>query len=422
MLSRRQKAEAEAERIQRHLRRIGKKSYRHLHIYINKMDRVVVYYTRTKPKTEIKAHPIKDPPGFHAEYWRIRDGGPNGGGEPLSMRRAEGSHAEGTWNAAFDVIEKSSDLASKKSNTKRAYLASLKTARIALGNMLMAKTKPYEVEQFVDECAANKLNVVNVLTVLKKAYLIGHQRDWTSCDLMAGVHLPKTKKRADDETFYRPYEPWEVTAWRKTHEVGTMARLCFELAFNQTLPRSDVIRIAPCHIGINEDGERVITGLARRKTGVAYNSVITSPELIECLDAYPVPAEGDVIDRQGRSSTPFLRKKRSGQPYVEWDKIGDDDACQRGANLIGQDWRKWAAAAGVTIRLHAARHTFALDAAEAEVDGRGAAWTMGQTDQRTHNKYKQDRDARIAGQNASRKVALWRQRRDRLRLVSTNAG
>lgn len=408
----RQKAEAELDRIQRHLRRIGKKSYRSLHVYINKMDRVVVYYTRTKPKTEIKAHPIKEPAEFHAEYWQVRDGGPTGGG----IRRSEGSHADGTWNAAFDVIEKSSELAAKKGNTQKAYRSSLKTARAALGNARMSGTKPFHVEQFIDTAAANKQNVVNLLTVIKKAYVIGHKRGWTTCDLVAGVSLPKQTKRDDAETFFRPYMGWEIDLWRATYPIARgaagMPRLCFELAYNLSLPRSDVVRIAPCHIGVNADGERELVAFARRKTGKAYNAVITAPDLIACLDAYGAPAEGEVVDRLGRSTAPLLRKKRSGEPYVEGHLINDDAACQRGANLIGCDWNRWRSKVPglpADFRLHAARHTFALDGVDAEVDGRETMRTMGQSDLRVHERYKQERDAKIAGQRASRRIAKYRQ-------------
>ena len=410
MHSPRQKAEAELDRIKRHLKSIGRASYRHLHPYINRVDRVVIYYTRTQPQTEIKAHPIKDPAGFHAEYWQIRNGGPTDGGTASPMRRPEGSHAEGTWNAAFDVIEKSNDLKAKMLNTRRAYASSLKTCRTALGNLPMAKTKPYLIGDFIDACAANGQNVVNVWTVLKKAYAIGHQREWLTRDLLAGIKLPTKKQREDAPKYYKPFEDWQVDLWRANYEIGTTARFAFEWAYNQGLPRSDLVRIAPCHIGRNENGELVIEGFARRKTGKKFHAVISSPELIACIEAH-APAGGEVVDRLGRSTTPFLRKQRSGEPYVAGHLINDDAACQRAADQLGSDWTRWRAKVPQIgeFRLHAGRHTIAKDSTFAEISRDDAKWVLGQTDKRTFDRYVQERDAEIGGHRASRGVAAYRE-------------
>src|SRR5262249_31780984 len=129
---------------------------------------------------------------------------------------------------------------------------------------------------------------------------------------------------------------------------------------------------------------------------------------------YGPPAEGEVVDRLGRSTTPFLRKKRSGQPYVEGNLINDDIACQKGADQIGCDWNRWRAKVpGLPkeFRLHAARPTDAPDGLEAEVDGRETMRAMGQSDLRVHEKYKQERDAKLAGQRASRRIAAFREER-----------
>src|SRR4030095_16303779 len=127
----------------------------------------------------------------------------------------------------------------------------------------MGKTKPFEIKDFLAECVADKKNIANVLTVLKQAYAIGYEREWTKHDLSQALKLPPKKKKRDDEaSFYRPYEQWEIDLWRGTYPLaaasdGGTPRGCFEFAYNQGLPRSDLARVAPCHIGRNEEGELV---------------------------------------------------------------------------------------------------------------------------------------------------------------------
>lgn len=409
----REKVLAEVERIRRHLRDIGRKTFRGVHVFADNRDELRVYYRRDQnaKSIPIAAHPIKQPAEFYAEYMAARHGGPNGGGEPFQgTRHNQGSHEAGTHNAALDVLVGSSDYASKKPNTKKAYNYSIETVRIAFGGKKLSDMKPYHWEQLVDETVAKHKDVANLITVLRHIYNIGHKRGWTRLDLMAGVHLPKKNAGAVEKEAYRPWLDVEIEAWRRCYPIGSMPRLCFELALNQALGRSEVIRLAPCDITTDAKGVMHLE-LHRRKRGSSVQrSAITDPDLLACLAALPPPAADEPVDIQGRSLVPFLRQVR-GAPYC---KANTDHAMQAGASCLGVDWQRWRAKVGLPVdfKLHSGRSTFAVEAADNDIDERGSMAAMGHTGtSRIHRKYAMRRDQRRAGANASAQVAEARQQR-----------
>ena len=377
------RAAAEIARIRTHLRPL-RKLYRHLNIFATRSGSVLIYFRHKGQNTLIPSHPITEPAQFHIDYCQARDGEAPARGE---TKQNPGNHAEGTWNAAIDLHVGSTDYTARAASTKRGYNAAITLLRKAWGPIAMAKAEPYHIEEMIDGLRAKGLSGNDVLTVIRKVSRIARKRGWLKIDLI-GDDLHRERQKNPEG--WRPYEPWEIEKWRQVYSIGSMARLAFELVYNHALARSDVVRVAPSHIG--PDGALTI---ARQKTKEEQNSTISDPDLLACLALLPPPAASEPVDLQGRSTVPFLRNSK-GAPFT--------------ADTFGRQWRKWADAAGLPsdFVIHGARKSFARDSDEMGVAETDAMRVMGQSDRSVFQHYAKRSRGKIGGARASQAVSAAR--------------
>lgn len=349
-----------------------------LHVFQTRHGRWMVYYRGVKPNKKLYSNKEKPTPGQVHDLWLAYITGDKPPPEP------EPRHASGTWNAAIALWIDSSDYATKSPNTKKSYRAAIAWLRDKVGDMPMSKFTPYMTEKLLDKQRKAGKQGNDLLAVMRKVVRIATKLDWVTRDLLVDIH----KKPAKDAGHYRPWEQWEIDAWRKTHPIGTMARFSFELAYHHALARVDLIRVGPQHL---KNGEIAI---ARQKTGTMQRAPIDA-ELLACIAALPADHFG-VVDMQGNSTRPWLRQK-TGVNYT--------------SDQMGNHWQEWRAEAGLPadFTIHGARSRLAIDGIHAGADVRDIMRMTGHTDMRVFEKhYAKLASDSIASARASRLVRALR--------------
>jgi integrase len=177
----------------------------------------------------------------------------------------------------------------------------------------------------------------------------------------------------------------EISSYRKTHPIGSKARLAFELHYHY-LARVDVVRVGPANVKVRH-GIRFLEG-NRKKTGEAFK-VAMSPVLLECIEKTP-PMRGKL---RVVGATTFLV---SGKGPLQYDE----------KHYGKKVFRAWCDAAGLPkrctthgIRRAKASHR-AHDQLTSEELNAEAGWKPGSTESAT---YLKDVNKDILSLNAAKK-------------------
>jgi len=354
-----------------------RRTYKGLNLIFNRDRSKVAIYFRGQP---MKCDPVKDPAGFRDEYARVERGEPAPEkGQPL--RKA----AQGTWNAAIELLLDTPYWKGLATNTLRIYRPLVETIRVSdLGKTLMKQTNPWTVREIHDAVLAAKgANAANAFqTVLKHIVEVGEINGWVrdNVNLMRGVKLQEV-----DHKHYQPYDGRDIDRWKATHVEGTMAHKAFEMVYWLALATVDLVQFAPKDI---DDMGNVL--VSRSKTGNGqYANIHDHPELLAVIESF---------DRTGKDpSVPFLHTK-TGKPYLE--------------NTFRLDWRKWRKEAGVinpNFAVHSGRATLVTDMKDAGIAVEDGMTRTGHADPRVYNDiYGHAANKVIAARRASSQLISYR--------------
>jgi integrase len=171
---------------------------------------------------------------------------------------------------------------------------------------------------------------------------------------------------------FRPWGEDQINAFRAYHQIGTRARLAFELLLGTAQRRSDVIRMGPQHI---RDGAITIR---QQKTGTPL-AIPILPEVQEVLGA---TSSGHLT---------FLATEH-GRPFT--------------AAGFGNRFRQWCDEAGLRgFSAHGLRHTACTRLAEAGATGHEIMSWSGHRTLKEVDRYTQSADQRALARSAEIKLA-----------------
>lgn len=362
-----------------------RRSFKGLNIVRSRHDRTKVFIYHTKSGRPLTADPIKEPALFREQYEAAERGEP----APGEKAKANGTVAQGTWNAALDLF-----LATPKwktvlsENTRRLYRPMIDALRSGLGGKLMRYTTPWDVRELHDDVLAikGKAQANTFLSVLKHATAVGRFKTWVpaNLDLLAAIELQEI-----EHVSYRGHQDDEIAAWREKHVEGTMARKAFELAYRLGMATSDLIRFAPCRI----DARGYVLQGRKKNDGKQRSNLHNDPELLAIVESF---------DRTGKAAdVPFL-SNQWGDPFQ--------------ASAFRKQWRRWAEEAGLPsdFKIHGARATMVVDMLDTGVDSRDGMKLTGHRDQKVFE--------RIYGKGASEEIATDRAQRALVAARARKAG
>jgi integrase len=171
---------------------------------------------------------------------------------------------------------------------------------------------------------------------------------------------------------FRPWTEDQIVVFRAHHQLGTRARLAFELLLGTAQRRSDVIRMGPQHM------RNGVLTIRQQKTGTELTIPIL-PEIKEALDAMSLGHLTFLVTEYGR---PFT------------------------AAGFGNRFRQWCDEAGLRgFSAHGLRHTACTRLADAGATGHEIMAWSGHRTLKEVARYTQSADQRALARSAETKPA-----------------
>jgi integrase len=249
--------------------------------------------------------------------------------------------------------------------TKRTRWAILQKLRDEHGSKRVALLRREHVEAMLrTKRPFPRQNLLKVLRpLIRFAISLGWHTEDPTRELTASV------KRGPG---FRPWGEDQISAFRAYHQIGTRARLAFELLLGTAQRRSDVIRMGPQHI---RDGAITIR---QQKTGTPL-SIPILPEVQEVLDA---TSSGHLTFLATEHARPFT------------------------AAGFGNRFRQWCDEAGLRgFSAHGLRHTACTRLAEAGATGHEIMSWSGHRTLKEVDRYTQSADQKALARSAEIKLA-----------------
>ncbi len=190
--------------------------------------------------------------------------------EPIGANR----NAPGSVASAVSLYLASAVFARLAPDTRRTRRNELERFRNKHGANVLDKMERKNVEQHIRD--KSPVSARNCLKALSPWLAWCVNEGLTKSDPTAGIKRPTGKKEG-----YATWPQQFVDAFRKRHNLGTKARLAFELLVTTGAARVDAIRLGRQH---NRDG---VISFRRHKTDVLVEIPIL-PEFIAAIDAMPV--------------------------------------------------------------------------------------------------------------------------------------
>ncbi len=207
-------------------------------------------------------------PEFMEAYTAARNGAPR---VDIGASRTK----PGTVDDIIARYLRSAAFTSKAATTKAERRATLERFRKQHGTK---RVKMLHAEHIA--AILNKLrpfaqrNMLHALRALMAFAIAEHVLD---TDPTAAIKLARRR----DTGGFKTWGEEHVAAYRKRHEIGTMARLALELLLNVGARRSDIVKLGPQHLRDDEFTFRA------QKTGTLVEGLPLLPELAEALDVMP---------------------------------------------------------------------------------------------------------------------------------------
>jgi integrase len=190
--------------------------------------------------------------------------------------------------------------------TQRMRRAILERWRADHGNKRVAHLQPIHVRKFLEQ--KKPYAQKNWLKTLRGLMLFAVAQNYRADDPTKDVRPVRVAKSRGHMTWEQP----EITAYRNTHAVGTVARLAIELMLNIAARRGDAWELGPQHI---KDGKLVWRpNKTKRSTGKLL-SIPILPEFQEALDAMPVKDAAFLVTDYGRR---FKSAAAFGNKFADW--------------------------------------------------------------------------------------------------------
>lgn len=168
-----------------------------------------------------------------------------------------------------------------------------------------------------------------VLKILRRFWTWALDAGLSDTNPTLGIKPPRQANR----TGFKPWTEADVQARRAAWKIGTMARLCLELALCTQLRRTDLALVGWAHL--KQGGTRIQYRPSKTAStsGISID-VPVSPDLAACLAAAELTRGTEL---------PFLRRS-DGRPYAD-------------GNSLGNVWKDWQSASKLepAINLHGVR-------------------------------------------------------------------
>jgi integrase len=249
--------------------------------------------------------------------------------------------------------------------TKRTRWAILQKLRDEHGSKRVALLRREHVEAILR--TKRPFPRQNLLKVLRPLIRFAISLGWHSQDPTR--ELTASVKRGPG---FRPWGEDQINAFRAYHQIGTRARLAFELLLGTAQRRSDVIRMGPQHV---RDGAITIR---QQKTG--------TPLAIPIL-----PEVQGVLGATSSGHLTFLATE-NGRPFT--------------AAGFGNRFRQWCDEAGLRgFSAHGLRHTACTRLAEAGATGHEIMSWSGHRTLKEVDRYTQSADQKALARSAEIKLA-----------------
>jgi integrase len=236
------------------------KNRRYVHRYINRHGKEVWYIRRPgekKIRLWVPKHVVPWSPAFEAIYEEALNGAPSPA-RPI---------VAGTVNAELVSYYQSQAFKALALGTQKNRRADLERFREEHGDKRVAMMHSAALQNIINrKSPAAQRNFVQAMRGFLKHCCL-------KTDPLAGVELVKAKS-----TGHHPWEASECEQFEACHQVGTRARLAYELLLQAGQSRCDVVRMGRQHI------RNGMLSMRRQKTGVEF-SVTVMPRLQAAIDA-----------------------------------------------------------------------------------------------------------------------------------------
>lgn len=265
------------------------------------------YYVRIRHGRRIAIPGNYMSPEFMEAYHAAIAGGPK-----PSARQPKGTMnwLVARWRESSDWSEAAMATRKQRENILRHVLSKIGTHDCA--DITKADIRQGKENRKDTPAAAN-----NFLKTMRALFRWAVEEEILPDNPADGVPLFKLKKGG-----HKTWTVDEVQRYRDFYPLGTRERLALEIAINTGLRRGDIARIGRQHV------RNGLIEIRTEKTGVQLYIPIL-PKLAEAIEAGPV---GDMV---------FLTGKRGGRPMTK--------------ESVGNLFRDWAKAAGISKRLHGLR-------------------------------------------------------------------
>jgi len=241
----------------------------YVHVYKDRHGKTRRYFR----KPGFKKIPLRGEPGseeFAAAYQAAMCGN-----ELPRQEIGEKRTKPGTVAALTVAYYNSGEFTTLAQSTQRAYRNIIDNFRDKYGERQAGNLKPAHIRGIIAAKSDTPTAANNLLDRLRGLMKFGISADLIKEDPTAGVKNLRYKSDGHKE-----WNETLIAQFRKHHELGTRARLAFELLLNTIQRRSDVVRMGRQHI---RDG---VLSIVQQKTKTAVDIPVL-PDLQTTLAAYP---------------------------------------------------------------------------------------------------------------------------------------
>lgn len=347
-----------------------------VHTYNDRHGKLRCYFGRGTGAVPLTARPIGSAEWLR-QYHAARDGQPipagNGNSKIGASRNVEGSIA-----AVIATYISSHEYRGLDDSTQRSYRVPFDLLRTDMGSLSVAHLRRRQIVALLETTeSANAYN--GLLVAVRKIIATAIKQDFRDDDPTATI-----EKMQGTNPFGRVSWTLEhIAAFRKRHQLGTMARAALEIAYVTGLRVSDLCRLSRQHLGA--DGKSFsIVPFKTRKIGTLVKQPIRDPEMIAALASCPV---------RGRDA-PYLCTV-TGKDFTS-------------SELTGY-FARWCKEAGLPdeIRAHGLRKACAVRMSHAGASNHEIMAWIGDRDPKMVELYTKDRDTELLSNSGADKVAAF---------------
>jgi len=197
----------------------------------------------------------------------------------------------GTWDDLITRFYASPGFTKRAAETQRSYRGELERFRATYGGRKVATMNARHVDQLMQNMQDRPSAANNLKKRLGQLFKLSQRLGWRTDNPALAVGRLETKSGG-----YATWQEEQIAAYEAKHEIGTPARLAFDLALYTAQRRSDVCLMGPQHVS---GGKITVKQL---KTGKTLKLPI-HPALAASIAATPTGHLAFIVSNRGAPRT-----------------------------------------------------------------------------------------------------------------------